>query len=238
MDIRQLLARRSDLSTFLIHLTREYNGAAAKDNLKAILNERVIEARNPYSSAMKHLEKLKQLDDANVNTQKVVCFTETPLEHVHLLAGEIQGRRNKFEPYGIAITKRTARIKGVNPVWYLDITPNHDWLTGPLDRLIDKQIQSGGFSTSDIAKLAPFIEQMGSGSGYFKEYWWEREWRHRGHFALDMPKFIIICPEGEFDAVIPQWAKDMKMPTIDSEWSLEQIIGRLAGFLPENIDPF
>jgi hypothetical protein len=238
MDIKQLLARRSDLSTFLIHLTREYNGAAAKDNLKSILNDRVIEARNPYGSAIERLRELGQRNDTNLNTQKVVCFTETPLEHIRLLVGEIEGRRFKFEPYGIAITKRTARTMGVNPVWYLDITPNHDWLTTPLNRLIDAQIQSGGFSTGDLAKLAPFIEQMGSGSGYFKEYWWEREWRHRRDFVLGMPKFIIICPEREFDEVTPQWAKDMKIPIRDSEWSLEQIIGKLVGFSPEQIDPF
>ena len=35
-------------------------------------------------------------------------------------------------PYGMAITKQTARTCGVNPVRYLDITPGRDWLTSPL----------------------------------------------------------------------------------------------------------
>lgn len=241
MDIKELLARRSDLSTFLIHLTREYpgpGGTPAKDNLKSILNDKVIEARNAYGSAIRRLEELKEANTDNVNTQRVVCFTETPLEHVRLLIEPIEGRRYKFEPYGIAITKRTARVWDVNPVWYLDITPEHNWLIRPLNRLIDAEIQKGEFSTSDIAKLAPFIEQMGSGPGYFKEYWWEREWRCRGDFDLSVGKFIIICPEEYLDEIVPQWARDMKIPAIDPEWSLEQIIGRLAGFSPEDIDPF
>lgn len=118
MDIKELLARRSDLSTFLIHLTREYpEGTPAKDNLKSILNDKLIEARNAYGSAISRLESLKADNADNSNTQMVVCFTETPLEHVRLLVEPIEGRKYKFEPYGIAITKRTARVWDVNPAW-------------------------------------------------------------------------------------------------------------------------
>ena len=67
-------------------------------------------------------------------SQRVVCFTETPLEHIHLLTSDIDGRQIKFEPYGIALTKPIARSSGTNPVWYVDITPGHDWLTNPLNR--------------------------------------------------------------------------------------------------------
>lgn len=239
MDIKQLLARRSDLGTFLVHLTREYDGTPAKDNLKSILNDRVIEARNPYGSALSRLNKLQAQTSENLDSQKVVCFTETPLEHVRLLTEPIQGRRFEFGPYGIAITKRSARKWGVNPIWYLDITPEHNWLTKPLQNLIDSEISNKTFATSSIAKLTPFIEQMGTGVGtegeYFKEYWWEREWRYVGNFSLHM-KFIVICPEQDHDEVIDPSLQ--KMPFIDPSWSLEQIIGRLAGFKAEDIDPF
>jgi hypothetical protein len=236
MNIKELLARRSDLGTFLVHLTREYpDGTPAKENLKSILNDKVIEARNPYGAAISRLKEWKAETPANLATQKVVCFTETPLEHVRLLTEKIQGRRFKFEPYGIAITKRAARLWGVNPVWYLDITPGHNWLAKPLERTIDAEIRAKTFSGSDIAKLTPYIEHMGTGPDYFKEYWWEREWRYADDFQLGM-KFIVICPErdhGEVtDALFP------KMPFIDPDWSLEQIIGKLAGFGSEDIDPF
>ncbi len=236
MDIQELLARRGDLGTFLVHLTREYpDGTPAKDNLKSILNGRVIEARNPYGSAISRLSKLKADTSANLDTQKVVCFTETPLEHVRLLTEEIEGRRFKFGPYGIAITKRTARIWGINPVWYLDITPGHGWLTQFLQNIIDAEICNKTFAKSDIAKLTPFIEQMGTGLDYFKEYWWEREWRYTGDFPLSM-KFIVICPERDYDEVTNSLFPEMTF--IDPDWSLEQIIGRLAGFKPEDINPF
>jgi hypothetical protein len=236
VDIQQLLARRSDLGTFLVHLTREYpDGTPAKDNLKSILNDRVIEARNPYGSAISRLSELKSLTSENLDSQKVVCFTETPLENVRLLTEQIGGRKFKFGPYGIAITKRAARMWAVNPVWYLDITPGHRWLTNPLQNLIDAEISNKTFATSNIAKLTPFIEQMGTGPDYFKEYWWEREWRHVGDFSLSV-RFIVICPERDYDKVAGPSLP--KMPFIDPSWSLEQIIGRLAGFKSEDIDPF
>jgi hypothetical protein len=104
MDIKQLLARRSDLSTFLIYLTREYpEGTPAKDNLKSILSNKVIEARNAYGSAVVRLNKLGADKAKNLNTQKVVCFTETPLEHVRLLVEEIQGRKFKFGPMALQL---------------------------------------------------------------------------------------------------------------------------------------
>lgn len=238
MDIKQLLARRSDLSTFLVHLTREYPpGTHARDNLKSILIDQVIEARTAYGSAVKRLDELEIFNDKSKDTQKVVCFTETPLEHVRLLTGEIEKRATQFGPYGIAISKRLARKTGVNPVWYLDITPGHSWLTTPLNNLINKEIEGNMFATSDIAKLAPFIEQMGVGENYFKEYWWEREWRHLGDFSLDM-KFIVICPEKEWESITPDWMRVVPRPFVDPEWSLEKIIGRLAGFEPTEVDPF
>lgn len=236
MNIQQLISRRSDLGTFLVHLTREGpDGVPAKDNLKSILDGRVIEARNPYGSAPSRLSALSAGIPENLDTQKVVCFTETPLEHVHLLTEEIEGRKFKFEPYGICITKRVARVWDVNPVWYLDITKGHTWLTKPLNNIIDREIRAKNFSESDIAKLTPFIEQMGTGPDYFKEYWWEREWRHVGSFCLAM-QFILICPEQDLKGVMADTYH--KIPFIDPSWSLEKIIGRLAGFKSEDIDPF
>ena len=164
-------------------------------------------------------------------SQRTVCFTETPLEHIHLLTSDIDGRQVTFGPYGIALTKRIARSRGTNPVWYVDITPGHEWLTNPLNGLIDAAIASGNFSNSDIAKLAPFIEQMGTRPGHYrKEFWWEREWRHVGDFALP-PRFIGICPAAEI-AELSVIAADVgrEAAWIDPTWSLEEIIGRLAGF--------
>ncbi|MBX9771721.1 MAG: hypothetical protein K2X29_10135, partial [Candidatus Obscuribacterales bacterium] len=56
---------------------------------------------------------------------------------------EIQGRRIRLAPYGVAITKVQGRRYGLNPVWYLDITPGHDWLTTPVNSLVERAINEG-----------------------------------------------------------------------------------------------
>jgi Protein of unknown function (DUF2743). len=149
MDIKDVLARRSDLSTFIVHLTRDYNDHNAKENLKSIIRSWVIEARSPYGSAK----------DKNVDSQKCVCFTETPLEHIHLLIKKIKGRSYEFKPYGVAITKKLARKNKVNPVWYVEATDKQSSLMRSINELIQKT--NGTFDSSTISKITPFIEQMG-----------------------------------------------------------------------------
>ena len=168
MRIRDLISKRTDLSTFVVHLTRNSTTESARDRLEGIIRTRRIEARSAYGQALERVAG-NAVDEAS---QRVVCFTETPLEHIHLLTSDIEDRHVTFGPYGIALTKRIARSRGTNPVWYVDITPGHQWLTNPLNSLIDAAIGSGNFSNSDIAKLAPFIEQMGTQQGnYRKEFW-------------------------------------------------------------------
>jgi len=234
-DIRTVISRRSDLSTFVVHLTRDRNGEQAKEHLKSIVRSHKIEARTAYGSAVKKLGN----GNLALNSQKCVCFTETPLEYLHLLVGKINGRKCDFGPYGVAITKRLARKTSVNPVWYVDITPGHDWLMNPINALID--CCNGNFQGSDVSKIAPFIEPMGTGNGgeyqpYRKEFWWEREWRHVGHFPLPS-HVLVICPEGdfaEFESLANQNSYSARC--IDSTWGLEQIIARLAGFDKQDVE--
>jgi hypothetical protein len=160
--IRELLSRRSDLSTFLVHLTRSEGEETAKTRLQGILRSGKIEARNVFGAA-KNLNA-----DADLASQKCVCFTETPLEHVSLLLGPIEGRDCEFGPYGIAITKKVARKQGVNPVWYLDRTPGQvsQWeLANSVDRLRDAAWDrtSRTFRDGNVEKILPFIEHMGRG---------------------------------------------------------------------------
>lgn len=55
MDIQRLLARRTDLSTFLVHLTRDGPGETAKQRLISILTSHTIEARSPFGHAVSKL---------------------------------------------------------------------------------------------------------------------------------------------------------------------------------------
>ncbi len=230
-NIREILSRRSDLSSFLVHLTRNANGKSAKENLFSILKDWKIEARTMFGAAM------SKLNGQIVESQKCVCFTETPLEYLHLLLERIEGRDFRFGPYGVGITKKLARKQGANPVWYLDITPGHDWLMNPINEMIDEGVKSAGFEQTRIAKITPFIEQMGTGRDYRKEFWWEREWRCVGDFYLPS-HVIIICLEGDIAQINglldPRSSRSASF--IDPYWGLEKIISRLAGFDDDEID--
>lgn len=235
--IKEVIARRTDLSTFLVHLTRSQGEVTAKDCLKKILKDNEILAQSAFGMAKEGLSQNRSLLDS----QKCVCFTETPLEYLHLMIGEIEGRRCDFSPYGIAITKKLGRKLSLNPIWYVDITSGHDWLTEPINQLIDDVKNETDLEKCPILKIAPFIETMGTDKNYRKEFWWEREWRHVGNFRLPRTK-IILCPENEFNEfnefIDTDTTYSQKYKLVDPNWGLEEIIARLAGFSKDEINDF
>jgi len=93
------------------------------------------------------------------------------------------------------------------------------------------------FGDMHIAKLAPFIEQMGHQLGsYRKEFWWEREWRKVGNFCLPN-RYLIIAPQAEHASMlaVANDGGDKRASAIDANWGLEEIIGRLAGFKDDEV---
>jgi hypothetical protein len=193
--VEDLLQRRTDLSTFLVHLTRAHTGRSARENLLRIVEAGRIEARSAFGPA----ERLEAHLDGSSATQKAVCFTETPLEHAWMMLEDIDGSSVHFEPYGLALTKTTARKAHCNPVWYSDISTRggRSWPMFSVNALIDEAVAEsrGGGSTIDpevlqsrpIFRVSPFFEQMGPTSDRRKEFWWEREWRHVDDFVINFP---------------------------------------------------
>lgn len=94
MRIQEILARRSDLSTFLVHLSRTTGEFSASQRLESIVLGGSIVASSPFGHAAARLKQCGWV----LQSQYCVCFTETPLEHVTLLTEEIEGRQIKFEP--------------------------------------------------------------------------------------------------------------------------------------------
>lgn len=135
--IEDLLHRRTDLSTFLVHFTRPPGSMSAKQRLTSILWEERIRAVNPMGMAAKHAFEVEEMRRTFFKSQCVVSLTETPLEHAWMMCHEIEARQHEFAPYGIAFTKAWGRSIGINPVWYLDISRRGiDWLTKPVNSMI------------------------------------------------------------------------------------------------------
>lgn len=266
-EVADLLHRRSELSTFLVHYTRALSdGSTAKNNLISILTSHTIEARSVYGI----MKDRAQGDPALAETQRCVCFTETPLEHAWMMCRPIRGRAHNFGPYGIAFTKAWARREGANPIWYIDQTKEygHDWLTHELDSLRDVAIAGHSYAFRDygegvklykvslpespIARIAPFIEQMmpQTSWGTPKEFWWEREWRHVGSLIFPWSRVVAaFAPEGEHDEIEMAlrvyekersggFPEDPPPKLLDPKWGLERMIARLAGVPDRDAGPF
>jgi hypothetical protein len=239
-QIRKILHRRTDLSTFVVHLTRRRDeNYSAQDAIVSIAQAQRLEARTPMGWA-------KNQDDPNDptrQTQRVVCFSETPLEHINLMCGEIEGRTVAMEPYGVALTKLRARQLGINPIWYVDMTPGRDWvlrnaIEGLRDALVEQaRADRENFHTYALARLFPFMEQMGTWLNSRKEFWWEREWRHVGHLNLPNSGLIWLFPEAEREAINERVGRELK-PWLDPTWGLEEIIAHLSGIPLNQVSPF
>jgi hypothetical protein len=257
--IEQLLHRRTDLSTFLVHLTRSDGDVPAREQLMDILIELRLRAGEPRGMA----SELSKSHQDVYESQRVVCFTETPLEHAWMMCEQIDGRQVKLEPYGIAVTKTWGRRNGVNPVMYIDITRGHDWLTKPIEELVKAAVAGHSvrqqwdgtwarttLADSPILKITPFFEQMGKPGDIQKEFWWEREWRHVGDLTFRSPNLVVVfVPEDEHTTFISDGIARAhsqgysvehfpNLRLVDPRWGLERIVASLAAVAPGDIGPF
>ena len=255
-EIEDLLQRRTDLSTFLVHLTRETgDGSSGLDNLKSIIETKALSARNPYGAAARFEPHLAN----SIASQKVVCFTETPLEHIWMMLEHISGRLIQFAPYGFAVTKTTGRRAGLNPVWYSDIARRgEDWPITSVNALIqaalarakgdDGRIDAAILCAEQIFRITPYFEQMGPTRTGRKEFWWEREWRGIGDRRILDPSRIValLAPEkdhAELERFLSEFDQEqntrwLRRPILDPRWGLERMIVALAKVPDEEIGPF
>lgn len=239
-SIEQMLHRRNDLSTFLVHFTRNGPGYDALTALWWILSTGQIEARTPYGLAASHP------DPAIRESQQVVCFTETPLEHSWTMLQELTERRAMtFAPCGIAFTKTYARRQECNPVWYANHTPGYNWPTHALNAAVAAETRPPTDRNS-IFRVTPFMEQMGTWPAGRKEFWWEREWRRVGHFKFTAHHVVAVLAPAETHQNLQSWintntflcTRPTPLPILDPSWGLERMIAALSGVDQADIGPF
>lgn len=224
-SIQDVKQARGDLSTFMVHLTKDIKNndgsiIPAKNNLMSILEMTTIEARNPKGMCYNwsKLEKVRAYMNA-------VCFTETPIEYLKYLFA-IDGRDVNLEPYGIVFTKNLLQEQGANPVFYINTYTNGQSLKKAICKLINELEDKG--TMDNINEMLAFLDIFGkTADGKLYDFYWEREWRHRGNFHFYTTDVVLgLCKKEDFPDFKGRFPG---IKFISPYMSLDEIIQQITG---------
>lgn len=207
-NIGDILKFRSDISPFLVHLTKTQNNIKACDALKTLIKEKSLKCSKPISNAFWRLEKFHQLSNEDkLKYFSAICFTETPLNEIHCLF-DISYRQVKLDSYGLVFLKERLKNRGVSPVLYI----NNE--KGDKDVAIQSLCSLIESYPNESAQILPLIDIFGkmlTPAWSNKEildqkekqkridFLWEREWRWpyiEGIFSFTPDDiFVGLCPD-------------------------------------------
>lgn len=202
--IKNILYFRSDISPFLVHLTKSaevkqgtYPPEFVLDNI--IRNRKLVAGENPISDARFGIEGANA-EQLKSEYCRAVSFTETPLSEIHCLLDILERKKEyQLEPYGLVFLKYKLRKKGVSPVLYLNNENNDKFeVVKALCKLI------GGETDAAAKQILPLISSFGKRLVEPEktiDFYWEREWRYPsgvGDFGFTKKDvFVGICPDEE-----------------------------------------
>ena len=206
-NIQDVLHFRSDISPFLVHLTRTIrNVRTAKEALEQIIEHKRLESGDEPISAAQYGTWTSRMNQEDIKRFfSAICFTETPLNEIHCLL-EITNRQVNLSPYGLVFIKDKLRAKGVNPVLYINNeTEDKDDIFRALCTLMESDPVSAEkllplFSVFGNGILAPWARNPRRNN---VDFLWEREWRYPscyGPLTFNSEDiFIGICPHEEIN---------------------------------------
>src|SRR5579862_4095481 len=148
--IDDMLSSREDLSPFLVHLTRNYHGKTARENLASVIQEKTIRFEEAVSAARYSFEWKKMSNAVMRKFFTAVCFTETPLTEIHSCIG-IEKFEIIFQPYGLAFLKNKCVEKGVSPVLYFND------VRGDKDKVVRALCSLAQLDPSSAAQILPYV---------------------------------------------------------------------------------
>jgi len=165
-DWKNRLTDRSDLSTSLVHLTKEGNSTTVIENLFKILNEKKLNGSTTQTGFI-------------IGPNSAVCFQDTPFYGVAqniLFEQKINKENNiskvRYRAVGLAFEKEYVFNKGGRPVLYektaqaKSILPQEEWW-----RIVN-------FDLSNQSSIIDWTH--------------EREWRCKNDFDFDISEVTIL----------------------------------------------
>ena len=216
--------RRSDLSFFLVHLTKEdkERGLSAKQVLEEIISPDSAGYCTLNGAPQGLFERVASVPRESITA---VSFTEAPLDQVKHFAQPIPGDKNRnYSKFGLVFEQDFIRSNSGNPCFYLNTRFNDDLKKAALS-IVDCPHFS---SNPDCVKLLPYFSIFGkAGSAKEKkeiDFYWEREWRVPGslRFRLD-DLFVGLCEHDWVD----YFEGLTQVPFICPDWNYDRILKQL-----------
>jgi len=202
-DINEILQFRTDISPFLVHLTRKQNGMSANEVLRKIIHEmKLKQSGKKISDACFGINDRQLESSEGQNLFSAICFSETPLNEIHSLL-DIKGRNVELESYGLVFLKKQLAEKNVSPVLYINNeTGDKDNVFQVLGSLAKEHLQEAKYILPLIAVFGQKVTAANATKQNGKvDFSWEREWRYPHiHGDFDFNKedvFIGLCPDNE-----------------------------------------
>jgi hypothetical protein len=242
--MRHAAASRDDMSPFVVHLTRDYDGDSAISNLVSMLDDKVIYARTAHCLFNHLIEKFKPSLQEEFKT---VCFTETPLTQIERLVTKVPGKKIELEPYGLVFQKETVLEKGASPAIYINAkgVPRRDYLVRQFRQHFANADGLVAFKKKypdDYEAIIWHYSLMNvMRAGH--DFAWEREWRFKGDFEFkyfDLVAIIAPAP-GSFDT---RCKKDLsarkysyikRVPIISAKWRYSDIVEAMSAQAWSNV---
>jgi len=233
-DVQKVLQLRSDISPFLVHLTRNTDSRhSARRNLGNILRSMTLKygTGRPISDASYGVQCFALPKKTSLTYFSAVSFTEAPIGEIHNLL-EIEGRQVNLEPYGLVFLKERLKSKGVSPVFYINNS------RGNKDNCVRALCSLMKTHEKEAAEILPFVSFFGrflrpayGGTTYKrkKDFLWEREWRYASpDFRFKFKEkdvFIGLCPDNQIGGLESKfsWLKFID-PRRNMKWYAEKLI--------------
>lgn len=202
--IADILLFRTDISPFLVHMTRVRENVSASDRLEQILDQRqLLPGSSQISDARFGGNTMDMPDETKRRFFGAICFTETPIAEAHCLL-EVEGRAVNLEPYGLVFVKDRLKARNVAPVLYI----NNE--AGTADQVFYGLFTLIASQPLAAERLLPLVSVFGlkvwppgapARPAGRVDFTWEREWRHPaglGAFPFTWDDvFCGLCPHDE-----------------------------------------
>jgi hypothetical protein len=220
--------KRTDLSDYLIHLTKgegssdNEKNANAKDNLMTILspNEHGVCVLKGHEEGL--FKIAAKGNDLLSNLICSVSLTETPLEHLGHFS-------NQYSKYGLVFEKDFVRRQGGNPIFYISTLYGDRLKKAALDL-----ITVGDYDKRDLAYLLPFFSIFGKdATGKAIDFYWEREWRVPQNLGFRHENVFAGLCENKTD-VTELSARYPEIPFICIDWNYDQKLSYLRNWRSPN----